>query len=38
MLATNHIFMVTSYTFAFAAIAIWLAPKPKRAADTSAVH
>ena len=38
MLATNHIFMVTSYTFAFAAIAIWLAPKPKRTAETSAVH
>ncbi len=37
-LATNHIFMVTSGTFAFAAIAIWLAPKPTRKADTSAAH
>ena len=38
VMATNHIFMVTSVTFAFAASAIWLAPKPQRTADTSAAH
>lgn len=38
MLATNHIFVVVSCTFAFAAMAIWLAPKPKKTVDTSAVH
>jgi DHA2 family multidrug resistance protein len=38
MLATNHIFLVVSCTFAFAAMAIWLAPKPHKLANTSAVH
>jgi DHA2 family multidrug resistance protein len=38
MLATNHIFLVVSCTFVFAAIAIWMAPKPQRKADTSAAH
>ncbi len=32
MLATNQIFLVVSCTFAFAAAAIWLAPKPKQKA------
>lgn len=38
MLATNHIFMIASFTFIFAACAIWLAPKPSRKADTSEAH
>lgn len=38
MLATNHIFIVSAFTFIFAALAIWLAPKPTRVADTSAAH
>lgn len=38
MLATNHIFLLASIAFIFAACAIWLAPKPKRKADTSAAH
>ena len=38
MLSTNHIFLVVSCTFAFAAIAIWMAPKPQRKADVSATH
>jgi len=38
MLATNHIFMIAGATFVFAACAIWLAPKPVKAADTSEAH
>lgn len=38
MLATNHIFQLSVIAFAVAAAAIWLAPKPKRVADTSAAH
>ncbi len=38
MLATNHIFLVVSCTFIFAAMAIWLAPKPKKVVDTSVAH
>ncbi len=38
MLSTNHIFLVVSFTFAFAAIAIWMAPKPQRHADPMAAH
>lgn len=38
MMATNHIFMITAVAFAFAATAIWLAPRPTRTADTSVAH
>ena len=38
MMSTNHIFQVVAFMFAFAASAIWLAPKPRRKADTSAAH
>ena len=38
MLATNHIFLVVSFTFIFAASAIWLAPKPQRSVGVSGVH
>lgn len=37
-LATNHIFMLAAIVFALAAFAVWLAPRPRRAVDTSAVH
>jgi DHA2 family multidrug resistance protein len=38
MLATNHIFFYAACSFVAAATAIWLAPKPKRVADTSEAH
>lgn len=38
MLATNHIFLIVSFAFIFAAVAIWLAPRAKENVDTSAVH
>ncbi|MFJ3047746.1 DHA2 family efflux MFS transporter permease subunit [Herbaspirillum chlorophenolicum] len=38
MLATNHIFMMAAISFSLAAMAVWLAPKPTRVADTSAAH
>jgi DHA2 family multidrug resistance protein len=38
MLATNHIFLVVSCTFAFAAMAIWLAPKPHATTETPVIH
>lgn len=38
MLATNHIFQVVSITFVLAATAVWIAPRPKRKADTSGAH
>ena len=38
VLATNYIFVLSAFTFLFAACAIWVAPKPKRVADTSAAH
>ena len=38
MVATNQIFMVIAVIFAVAAFVIWLAPKPTRAVDPSAVH
>lgn len=38
MLATNHIFLITSIAFAIAASCVWIAPKPSRKADTSAAH
>jgi DHA2 family multidrug resistance protein len=38
VLATNHVLHIVSFTFIFAALAIWLAPKPTRQADLSAAH
>ena len=38
MLATNHIFMMAAVSFSLAALAVWLAPKPTRVADTSSAH
>lgn len=38
MLATNHLFMIVGFCFVFAAVAVWLAPKPTRVADTSQAH
>ena len=38
MLATNQIFLIVACTFVFAALTIWLAPKPNRRADTSNAH
>nr|WP_198983590.1 DHA2 family efflux MFS transporter permease subunit [Herbaspirillum sp. ASV7] len=38
MLATNHIFMMAAVSFSLAAMAVWLAPKPTRVADTSSAH
>ena len=37
-LATGQIFVVAFFIFAAAASIIWLAPRPKRAVDTTAVH
>lgn len=38
MLATNQIFLIVACTFIFAALTIWLAPKPVRRANSSAMH
>jgi DHA2 family multidrug resistance protein len=38
MLATNALFMAAAAAFVVAACAIWLAPKPTRVVDASAVH
>lgn len=38
MLATNQLFFVIAVILIVAACTIWLAPKPARVADTSAVH
>ncbi|CAB3808677.1 Fatty acid resistance protein FarB [Paraburkholderia ultramafica] len=38
MLATNQLFMIVGCCFVFAALAVWLAPKPARVADTSHAH
>ena len=37
-LATGQIFVVAFFIFAAAALIIWLAPRPKRAVNTTAVH
>jgi MFS transporter, DHA2 family, multidrug resistance protein len=37
-LATNHIFLVSSGIFVFAAALIWLAPRPARAIEAGAAH
>jgi DHA2 family multidrug resistance protein len=38
ILATNHILSIVSVTFVFAALAVWLAPKPKVKVDGSGAH
>ncbi|HEX7886534.1 MAG TPA: DHA2 family efflux MFS transporter permease subunit [Phenylobacterium sp.] len=38
MLATNQIFLAMAVLFAISACVVWLAPRPTRLADTSAVH
>ncbi len=38
MLATNQVFLAMAALFIAAAFIIWLAPRPTRVADTSAVH
>jgi DHA2 family multidrug resistance protein len=38
MLATNQLFFNIACCFVIGALAIWLAPKPTRVADTSQAH
>jgi DHA2 family multidrug resistance protein len=38
MLATNQLFTIVGCCFVFAALAVWLAPKPTRVADTTHAH
>ncbi|PIB91787.1 DHA2 family efflux MFS transporter permease subunit [Caulobacter sp. FWC2] len=38
MLATNQVFLAMAILFVASALIIWLAPKPTRIVDTSAVH
>jgi len=38
MISTNQLFMLIAVILFFAASSIWLAPKPARTVDTSAVH
>ena len=38
MLATNRLFLLSGAAFVLAALAIWLAPRPTRVADTSQAH
>jgi DHA2 family multidrug resistance protein len=38
MLATSHVFLLGTGIFAFAAMLIWLSPRPRGAVDTSAAH
>ena len=38
MLATNQLFLIIGICYVFAALAVWLAPKPTRVADTSQAH
>ena len=38
VLATNHVLYIVSLTFIFAALAVWLAPKPTRTVDMSSAH
>jgi DHA2 family multidrug resistance protein len=37
-LATTHVFLISAIAFFLAATIIWLAPRPRRAADRSAAH
>ena len=36
--ALNHMFLIIAFVFGIAAFIIWLAPRPTRQVDTSAVH
>jgi DHA2 family multidrug resistance protein len=38
MIATNQVFLAAAALFAGAALAIWLAPRPRHAADTTLAH
>jgi len=38
MLATNRLFLIAGAAFVLAALAIWIAPRPSRVADTTGVH
>ena len=38
MLATNQLLMLLATVLGVAALSIWLAPRPARAIDASAVH
>lgn len=38
MLATNQLFTAVACCFVIAAMAVWIAPKPTRVADTTAAH
>lgn len=38
MIATSQLFAIAGVTFVLAAIAVWLAPRPKRVADTTQAH
>jgi DHA2 family multidrug resistance protein len=38
MMSTNQLFMFIAVTLFVAACSIWLAPRPTRTVDTSAVH
>jgi DHA2 family multidrug resistance protein len=38
VLSTNQVFIVLAALFVVGALMVWLAPRPTRAADTSAVH
>ncbi|MET0247406.1 MAG: DHA2 family efflux MFS transporter permease subunit [Sphingomonas sp.] len=37
-LATNHVFLISAFVFAGAAMIIWLTPRPARVVDNSAAH
>lgn len=37
-IATNHMFILSAALLVFAALLVWLIPKPTRAVDTSAIH
>jgi DHA2 family multidrug resistance protein len=37
-LATNHVFLLAGCAFSLGALAVWLAPRPTRVADTSHAH
>ncbi|AOK19286.1 hypothetical protein WT26_25485 [Burkholderia cepacia] len=37
-IATSQLFAIAGVTFVLAAIAVWFAPRPQRAADTTHAH
>jgi DHA2 family multidrug resistance protein len=36
--ATTHIFLISAVVFAFAAMIIWLTPRPSRTVEMGAAH